>query len=246
MKRQYGEDSNIFRIRCLGLPPLQDDDTIIPIHLLEDAMKRDVEAQEVAPIWGVDISRFGSDRSALAKRKGNVLVEPIKSWQGKDLMETVGIILAEYESVPYDQRPSDILVDSIGLGSGVVDRLIELELPARGVNVAESPALGQRYMKLRDELWFRAKEWLEARDCKMPEDEVLVHELSAVRYSITSNGKFKCEAKDQMKRRGLKSPDLADAFVLTFAQQAIRATGNSSLAYGYRRNLDYGDSNWIV
>ena len=144
MKRQYGEDSNIFRIRCLGLPPLQDDDTIIPIHLLEDAMKRDVEAQEVAPIWGVDISRFGSDRSALAKRKGNVLVEPIKSWQGKDLMETVGIILAEYESVPYDQRPSDILVDSIGLGSGVVDRLIELELPARGVNVAESPALGQR------------------------------------------------------------------------------------------------------
>jgi predicted RNase H-like nuclease len=80
----------------------------------------------------------------------------------------------------------------------------------------------------------------------MPEDEVLVHELSAVRYSITSNGKFKCEAKDQMKRRGLKSPDLADAFVLTFAQQAIRATGNSSLAYGYRRSLDYGDSNWIV
>ena len=56
MKRQYGEDSNIFRIRCLGLPPLQDDDTIIPIHLLEDAIKREVEAQEVQPIWGVYIT----------------------------------------------------------------------------------------------------------------------------------------------------------------------------------------------
>jgi hypothetical protein len=246
MKRQYGEDSNIFRIRCLGLPPLQDDDTIIPIHLLEDAIKREVEPQEVQPIWGVDISRFGSDRSALAKRKGNVLLEPIKNWSQKDLMETVGIILAEYESVPYDQRPSDILIDSIGLGSGVVDRLIELDLPARGVNVAESPALGQRYMKLRDELWFRAKEWLEARDCKMPEDETLIHELSSVRYGITSNGKFKCEGKDQMKRRGLKSPDLADAFVLTFASQAVRASGQSYTSYGYRRDLSYGDSNWIV
>lgn len=244
MKRQFGEDSNTFRIRCLGLPPETNDDTIIPTHLLESALLRDVEAMEVAPLWGIDIARFGSDRSALVKRKGNVLLEPVKTWRDKDLMETVGIILSEYESVPYFERPSELLVDSIGLGSGVVDRLLELGLPARGINVAESPALKQKYNKLRDELWFLAREWLEQRNCKLPEDDVLVHELSSVRYSISSNGKFKAETKDSMKKRGLKSPDLADAFVLTFASQAIRVGGFSH--NGFNREIEYGNSSWIV
>ena len=245
MKKLYGEESNTFRIRALGLPPEEDEDTLIAKSLLESAVARDVEAMEVAPIWGIDIARFGGDRSALAKRKGNVLLEPIKTWQGKDLMETVGIILAEYEAVPYFERPSELLIDSIGLGSGVVDRLVELGLPARGINVAESPALRQKYMKLRDELWFRAREWLEARDCKMADDEQLVNELSTLRFTITSNGKFKAESKDQMKKRGFKSPDLADAFVLTFASQASRV-GGSATTFNWSRELDYGNSNWIV
>jgi len=245
MKRQFGEESNTFRIRCLGLPPEEDDNTLIARSLIESAVARDVEALEVHPVWGVDIARFGGDRSALAKRKGNVLIEPIKTWQGKDLMETVGIILTEYESVPYFERPSELLVDSIGLGSGVVDRLVELGLPARGINVSESPALREKYMKLRDELWFRAREWLEARDCKLAKDEKLIHELASVRYTITSNGKFKAEGKDQMKKRGLKSPDLADAFVLTFGTQASRV-GGTNTAFNWSKDLDYGNSSWIV
>ncbi len=244
MKRQYGEESNVFRTRCLGLPPETDDDTIISRHLLESAVARDIEGMEVQPVWGCDVARFGSDRSALAKRKGNVLTEPIKTWRDKDIMETVGIVLTEYEATPYLERPAEILVDSIGLGSGVVDRLIELGLPARGINVAESPSLKQKYMKLRDELWFLAREWLEARDCKIVNDEQLIHELASLRYSITSNGKFKCESKDQMKKRGLKSPDLADAFVLTFGGQGVRASG-SIAGYQYRRELEY-DNKWIV
>jgi len=244
MKRQYGEESNTFRIRCLGLPPETDDDTIIPRHLLEEAVTRDVEAMEIQPVWGIDIARFGSDRSALAKRKGNVLIEPIKTWRDKDIMETVGIILTEYEATPYPDRPTELLIDSIGLGSGVVDRLIELGLPARGVNVAESPSLRQKYMKLRDELLFSAIEWLEARDCKIPNDEELIHELSSLRYAINSNGKFKCESKDQMKKRGLRSPDLADAFILTFGGQGARASGAYS-GYSFKKEIEY-DTSWVV
>jgi phage terminase large subunit len=160
-------------------------------------------------------------------------------------METVGLVLAEYEATPFMDRPSEILVDSIGIGAGVVDRLRELGMPARGVNVAESPALGTRYQKLRDELWFRCREWFEARDCSMPEQEELIHELTAARFSILSSGKFKAEGKDQMKKRGLKSPDLADAFILTFGSQAVRAAGSVN-AYGYSGDLNYGNSSWIV
>jgi hypothetical protein len=188
---------------------------------------------------------MGSDRCALCKRKGNVITEPIKHWGGKDLMETVGIIIAEYESTPYKERPSEILIDSIGLGAGVVDRLIELDLPARGINVAESSSMSDRYMRLRDELWFKCREWFEQKDVLLPDQDELVNELTAVQYEILSSGKFKVESKEQIKKRGYRSPDIADALMLTFAGQAVRASG-SGAGYKFNQPLDYGSSGWIV
>ena len=79
----------------------------------------------------------------------------------------------------------------------------------------------------------------------MPDQDELVHELTAARFNILSSGKFKAEGKDQMKKRGLRSPDLADAFILTFASQAVRASGGVS-AFGYSGELNYGNSSWIV
>jgi hypothetical protein len=79
----------------------------------------------------------------------------------------------------------------------------------------------------------------------MPDQDELLHELTSLRFKVLSSGKFKAEGKDEMKKRGLRSPDLADAFVLTFAGQAVRAAGGAS-AYGYRAELDYGSSNWIT
>lgn len=245
MKRQYGEDSNVFRVRVLGLPPETDDNAIIGRALVESAIDREVEPIEVMPVWGIDVARHGSDRCALCKRKGNVITEPIKHWGGKDLMETVGIIMAEYESTPFRDRPTELLVDSIGLGAGVVDRLVELDIPARGINVAESSSLSNRYMRLRDELWFRCREWLEQKDCQIPDQEELIAEVTAVQYSIMSNGKFKVESKDEMKKRGMRSPDVADALMLTFASNAIRASGNGG-GYKFNQKIDYGSSGWIV
>ena len=245
MKKQYGEDSNVYRVRVLGLPPEADDNSIISRALAESAIDREVDPVEMIPVWGVDIARHGSDRCALAKRKGNVVTEPIKHWGDKDLMETVGVIMAEYESTPYRERPSEILIDSIGLGAGVVDRLVELDMPARGINVAESSSMGERYMRLRDELWFKCGEWLEQKDCKLPDQEELINEITNVRYEILSSGKFKVESKDQMKKRGFRSPDVADALMLTFAGLAVRASG-SGAGYKFNSKIDYGDSGWIV
>ena len=107
----------------------------------------------------MDVARFGDDRTALAKRQKNKLLEPVKSWNSMDLMATAGKIKAEYDATPYDARPSEILVDIIGLGAGVYDRCRELGLPVRGVNVGEAAA----------------------------------------------------------SRENMRSPDLADAFLLTFA-----------------------------
>jgi hypothetical protein len=223
MRLRYGEESNAFRIRVLGEFPLADDDTIIPFHLVEAATHRDVEVDiERKPVWAVDPARFGSDRTAFCKRVGNVITE-VKSWRGLDLMQTVGRVMAEYEALNPSARPSEILVDSIGVGAGVVDRLRELGAPVRGVNVAESPSMGETYNNLRTELWFKTKAWLEDRSCKVPKDDELLADLTSIRYSFTSSGKMAAESKDQMRKRGLRSPDLADAVCLTMASDAATA-----------------------
>ena len=239
MRARYGEESNAFRIRVLGEFPMADDDTIIPFHLADSAIRRDIQiTPDAKPIWGLDVARFGADKTALCKRYGNVVTE-ISSWQGLDLMQTVGRVMAEYDGLSPSMRPSEILVDSIGVGGGVVDRLRELGAPVRGINVGEAPAMGNTYMNLRAELWFKTKGWLEDRSCKIPNDDQLLAELTSIRYAFTPSGKMKAESKDDMRKRGLKSPDLADALCLTMASDAATALSGSMSTWKkeIRRNL---------
>jgi hypothetical protein len=233
MASRYGEESNAFRVRVLGEFPATDDDTLIGVELVDSAFHRDVAPTESPVIWGLDVARFGTDSTALAKRKGNTVTE-IRKWRNLDLMQTTGAVVSEYEVTRLEDRPVEILVDSIGLGAGVVDRLRELNMPARGVNVSESPALGNTYINLRAELWGRMKAWLEKRDCKVPKDESLLAELVAPRYSFNSSGKMKLESKDEMRKRGMGSPDMADALALTFASEAGTAL------YGKAYNSQWG------
>ena len=238
MASRYGDESNAYRIRVLGEFPTADDDTVIPMELLEAAQHRDVQANPKAPVvWGVDVARFGSDSSALCKRKANMVTEPIRRWRNLDLMQLTGAIKAEYDATALDDRPTEILVDVIGLGAGVSDRLRELGLPARGINVSESPAMAEAYRNLRAELWYKAKAWLERRDCKMPRDEHLIGELATVRYKFLSSGKIQIESKDDIRKRGLASPDLADAFVLTFASDAGVALHGSSFSSSWNKPI---------
>lgn len=239
MAEQYGEESNVYRVRVLGEFPAADDDTVIPLELAEAALNRDVAAiKDAKIIWGLDVARFGSDRTSLAKRKGNVLTAKVRSWRNLDTMETVGRVKAEYDATPSDQRPIAICVDVIGLGAGVVDRLRELALPVRGINVSESPALTERYKNLRAELWHgKALPWFQKRDCNIAGDVDLAGELTKVRYKITSNGKIQLESKEEMKKRGQPSPDPADAFVLTFAVDAATALGGSDKFRDWKKPL---------
>ena len=147
-------------------------------------------------------------------------MEPIREWWGKDTMQTVGIIKAEWEKTPDADRPAAINVDVIGIGSGVVDRLKELGLPVVGVNVAESESPNAnpeiQFNRLRDELWWKGREWLERRDCKLCDDDETIGELTTPTYTILSNGRIQVERMDDMKKRGVKSPNRADAWLLTF------------------------------
>jgi hypothetical protein len=213
----YGHGSNKYRVRVLGEFPTADDDTVIPLALVEAARARQVVPLEFRPVWGVDCARFGDDSSALAKRAGNVLLEPVREWHGLTTMQLVGQIVAEWNATDDDMRPSEICVDVIGIGSGVVDRLEELGFPVLAVNVAESAAVDQKYVRLRDELWFKGRAWFAALNCQIPADEKLVSELTVPTYDFASDGRTIVESKKELRKRGVMSPNKADAFLNTFA-----------------------------
>jgi hypothetical protein len=166
----------------------------------------------------------------LTKRWGKVVPENPKCWKKFNTMQLAGAIKHEYDQTPADEKPLEILIDVIGIGAGVVDRLQELKLPARGINVAESPPCDPsgKYDRLRDELWGRGKEWFEGLDCRLPKDEGL-QELAHPRYTFKSNGELQVESKKDMKKRLGFSPDYADSFLLTLAVDAGVASGK-----GYR------------
>jgi hypothetical protein len=211
-KEEYGEDSNFFRVRALGEFPTAEDDVIIPLYMVESAIGRDVAQVDSDEVWGLDVSRGGQDLCALAKRRGNVM--PEATWRSDDAMVSVGKVVNWYREAV--TKPSMICVDSIGLGAPVADRLAEQGLPIMCINVSESHSSNDRYLRLRDEMWERARAWFYRRDCKIAKDDSFVGEISLVKWKPTSNGKMKVVTKAEMKADMHKSPDRSEAFCFTF------------------------------
>lgn len=248
----WGLDSDYVRVRVLGEFPVQDVATLIPAEWLDKALVRPViGCERYRPVWGLDVARFGDDRTALAKRRNRELAEPIIFWQGLNLMQTAQRIHTMWEDCEMDDRPAAICIDAIGVGAGVVDRLNEMVAEGHfegtqiiGINVSESASIHDKFARLRDELWWKARTWFEKMDCSMrndlekrqawileesddffddPENRMarkspIVDELRDVLFSYLPNGKIKLEPKQDTKERLGRSPDGADAFVLTFAE----------------------------
>lgn len=221
MAKKYGVESSIYKVRVKG-DFAAAADGVISLESCAAAQVREVAKMPKAPIiWGLDVARFGDDSTCLAKRQGNHQIAVCEEWWGKDTMQTVGLIKSEWDKTAEKQRPASINVDVIGIGAGVVDRLKELNLPVYGVNVAEAAAVNadktKQYARLRDELWFAGRDWLLALDCHLLDDEDLIGELTTPKYTILSNGQIKVEGKQELRSRGVKSPNRADAWLLTFA-----------------------------
>ncbi len=226
MGLQYGIDSNQFRIRVLGEFPLGDTDTIIPRELAEAALDRDVANNGGAWIWGVDCARGGGDDSAIAKRHGNIMPRPIEVRDYDDTMRVTGWVKNEWDMTPVEEKPEAIVVDCIGIGAGVADRLTELGLPIIACNVSETPAFknAKVYKNVRAELWWAGLAWFEARNCHIS-DPRLVDELVEVKKDYASDGRLLAESKKLMKKRGKPSPNRADAFLLTLLDDAAALGG---------------------
>ena len=250
MALRYGRDSNTFRVRALGLFPRSDLDALIPFEAVQAARERDIFVpKHLGEVWGLDVARFGDDSSVLLRRNNIAVMPTISVWNGLDLMQLSGRVLEKYrQAQDADAAPSEILIDVIGMGGAVVDRLNELGLPVYGVNVSEVAAMSEQYRNLRTELAFLGKDWIVSREHVLPNcdgtcldvqdciHERLASELTVLKYDLTSSGKYLLESKRDMKKRGYKSPDVADAFFLTFAGDPV------TLVHGSQGNT--GPNSW--
>lgn len=235
----WGVDSDYIRVNVLGEFPRQDAETLIPLPLIEAARARKAEGCErYRPIWGVDVARFGDDRTVLVERRHR-RVEASEQWRGLDTMQTVGRINARWSGLALDDRPTDMIIDVIGIGAGVVDRLRELAADGQlgdtrivSINVSESPAVKAKFHRLRDEMYWKGREWFEGRDVECV-DPAIGGELGDVLYSYTSAGQIKVEAKDDIKERLGRSPDVGEGFLLSLMRecQAVDSERNDR----YRR-----------
>lgn len=193
-------------------------DPIVSPSLVAKAMQSDYRAKMGPLIIGCDPAEFGDDRTAIIFRQGR-LVSRMETYLHQEPME-VASRLARY----WDEfRPDAIFVDRIGIGAGIVSRLRELNVPVIGVNSGERAQEPDLYYNQRAEMWYRMAAWFSDTPCRIPNDLALASDLSgpAIKYNSMRNLRM-VEKKDDMKRRGIRSPDLADALALTFSSTVVR------------------------
>lgn len=197
--------------------------SFIPGDVVDAAQKlgpADVEAHGPV-IWGLDVARFGDDSTVLTKRQGRVILS-IQKWKHQ---ETQWVAQEVWQQANKSNiKPDQIAVDVIGLGAGVVDRLKELsrgsDISIEGVNSSARVNDGINY-NLRAKMWDDMREWLKDAPVSLPSDPELKSELTALTYKY-QGGLRLLESKDDAKKRGIKSPDIADSLALTFATPVIK------------------------
>lgn len=208
-ERRHWEGTALWDVKVLGEFPRTTDDAVVALADVEDAQARTVEVPEDAERrLAVDVARFGSDETVFAFREGN-RVRVVKHYVGRDTMETAGWAVRLRGELGADR----IIVDDSGLGGGVTDRLRELGEPVIAFTAAEKALDEDLYPNRRSEAWFTFAERLP--DLDLDPDPQLAADMTAPRWKMDSRGRRVVEKKEDTKKRIGRSPDRADAVLLT-------------------------------
>lgn len=214
--RRWGRSTTSpnYMSRVLGMFPEVSSDTLFPLHWIEAAQARDLEPQaDDANQLGVDVARFGTDESVICHRKGPV-ARIVFAQQGLDTRATTGQVIAIR-----DRTHATISnVDVIGIGAGVVDGLNEVGEPVEAINVGAAPVDKEHFVNARAEYFWFLRGLFERGEIDIdPADEELASQLASMKFAYDAKGRILIESKQDAKKRGMESPDRADALMLAFA-----------------------------
>jgi len=214
--RKYGIDSDTVKVEVLGQFPGFAVDSFIARAVIEQAATRQIDHDPHAPlILGVDVARFGSDSTVLRYRQGrNARVLPPIKLRGFDNMQVANRIAQEIDF----RRPDAVCID--GAAAGVIDRLRERNYKVHAVDFG-GKAQSDEYANIRTEIWARLRDWLP--EGAIDADPLLIEDMAAPTYKYQiGTDRILLERKDELKRRGFRSPDDGDALACTFAVRVAR------------------------
>ena len=215
-KEEWGEASPMFVSRVLGQFPEEGEDTLIPLAWCDRAVQRRFKKEsgtQTDKIYlGLDVARYGTNKTVLTTYRPD-RVEKITSIQNRSTMDAVNLVVKE--AISAGAKLMQVTVDDTGLGGGVVDRLRELGYPVLAINFSQKPSDPMHFRSIRDELFWNLRELFRSDEIVIPHNDALIAQLSAIKYKINGrNGRIEIENKDEMKKRGLNSPDEADSLAI--------------------------------
>jgi hypothetical protein len=237
----YGEDSDFVRVRVRGLFPRAGSMQLIPSDIVEAATRREPTATLYDPlIMGVDVARFGDDESCIRFRRGRDArtIKP-KYYRGIDTMTLAALVVHEAR----ENHADAVFIDETGVGGGVIDRCRQLGLQVIGINnggKSDVPVDGELVANKGAECWARGRQWLKTGG-SIEDDPALRHQLEGREYGFNSHNEIVLEKKDDMKKRGLSSPDRADGLMLTFAYPVAARSRAPELGMASHTNRTPGE-----
>jgi len=234
----HGEDSDFVRIRVRGEFPRVSATQLISTELVEDAQRewrRRVPVEAVAKALSIgpeavaklridpsnsaakllvcDVARFGSDQTVFALRHGKTFL-PLEKLRGLDTQQ----VARRFDGWIRAIEPDGVFVDASGIGAGVCDTLRSYGHDIIEVNGALKALDERRFSNRRAEMWWAMKEWLGKAGAIPHTDTDLMGDLTAPEYTYAAKDRIQLESKDDMRARGLNSPDTGDALAMTFFQ----------------------------
>lgn len=214
----YGEDSDFVRVRVRGEFPRVAVGQFISEEDIKNAEERSAVVDPLQPtIIGVDVARYGDDRSVILVRQGGLILE-CKIYREIDTVRLAGYV-CECVDKYRDEQPT-VCIDGVGLGAGVVDVCRARNYRVEEIIAGAKPMDPLHFENCRSESWGRMREWLRTRASLDPGaayHQELRADLLGLEYAFNDKGQMQLERKQHMKDRGLASPDLGDALALTCA-----------------------------
>lgn len=212
-RQEHGETSAYYLSRVDAAFPVQDTDALIALTWCERAKEREAEDHGGDVEIGVDVARFGDDESGYYLRCGRDILAR-EFWKGQDTTVTTGRVATVARQ--YGERVRVIRVDSVGVGGGVADQLRQAGLPAKDVNVGVAPHNDTKFGNLKAELYWALRDILREGAINGLDDEETISQIVGVKYQYDARGRLVIEKKEDAKKRGVSSPDRAEALLLAF------------------------------
>lgn len=212
---EWGEKSPLWQARVRGQFPEQAEDSLISLSWLEAARDRAAEGQATSKLYaGIDVAGPGEDETCAVVRDESGTILASEAWQGPDPRGDVAAFLG-----PFRRRLETVNVDSIGIGYNFALHLEDQGFPVELVNVGEASHDSEKFSNAKAEFYWGLRMRFESGEVSGLGDEIAISQLAGIRYRHNPRGQIQIESKEEARKRGVKSPDRAEAVMLAFANR---------------------------